>query len=151
MTRSSLNGAGNSKAWLRGGKPTQATQIVPYREGLSDKLKKRHGQSKADYWRARALQAERRPAPLKRNDGAEFYDSDAWRHARYEALKRSNKRCELCGNEGQLHVDHIKPRSKYPNLAFRLDNLQVLCRDCNLGKSNRDEIDWRKEQSGSGP
>lgn len=24
------------------------------------------------------------------------------------------------------------------------DNLQVLCEDCNIGKSNTDSIDWRK-------
>jgi 5-methylcytosine-specific restriction endonuclease McrA len=28
---------------------------------------------------------------------------------------------------------------------LRLDNLQVLCEPCNLGKSNRDETDWRSK------
>jgi hypothetical protein len=42
-----------------------------------------------------------------------------------------------------LHVDHIKPRSKFPHLALSLSNLQVLCRQCNLGKSNTDDTDWR--------
>lgn len=43
----------------------------------------------------------------------------------------------------KMHVDHIKPRSKFPELALVLDNLQILCEDCNLGKSNKDETDWR--------
>lgn len=43
----------------------------------------------------------------------------------------------------QMHVDHIKPRAKFPELALVLDNLQVLCRDCNLGKRHLDETDWR--------
>ncbi len=80
---------------------------------------------------------------------ARFYWSDEWRRVRYVALKASRGCCELCG-EGPspgkpLHVDHIKPRSLYPNLELDVKNLQVLCADCNLGKGNRDQIDWRKK------
>jgi len=54
----------------------------------------------------------------------------------------------LCGkskhkDDAILHVDHIKPRSKYPDLALELKNLQVLCEDCNIGKGTWDESDWR--------
>lgn len=42
-----------------------------------------------------------------------------------------------------MHVDHIKPRSKYPELELEFTNLQILCADCNLGKRNHDSIDWR--------
>ena len=56
-----------------------------------------------------------------------------------------------CGHRGTqdnpLQVDHIKPRSKFPHLALEISNLQVLCRDCNLGKGNRDATDWRFEPS----
>ena len=38
-----------------------------------------------------------------------------------------------------LHVDHIKPRSKFPELELSLDNTQVLCADCNLGKGAWDD------------
>jgi 5-methylcytosine-specific restriction endonuclease McrA len=55
----------------------------------------------------------------------------------------------LCGTAPTpgkpLHVDHIKPRSKYPELEYEISNLQILCDDCNLGKGNRDEIDWRRD------
>lgn len=73
--------------------------------------------------------------------------SDRWRKLRYDALKKSNRRCELCG-EGKgtgavLHVDHIKPVSLFPELKFDPNNLQVLCEACNLGKGNRDATDWR--------
>ena len=43
-----------------------------------------------------------------------------------------------------MHVDHIKPRSTHPHLSLDESNLQVLCDDCNVGKSNRYEDDWRK-------
>ncbi|WP_409013867.1 HNH endonuclease [Dyadobacter sp. CY356] len=48
-----------------------------------------------------------------------------------------------CGKYGELHVDHVKPRSNYPKLALKLTNLQILCRACNLGKSNCFNDDWR--------
>ena len=41
-------------------------------------------------------------------------------------------------------MDHIKPVSKFPKLRLAESNLQVLCEDCNMGKSAWDETDWRK-------
>lgn len=78
---------------------------------------------------------------------ADFYESDEWREVRYRALKSGKGCCECCAARAApgkpLHVDHIKPRSKYPALALDLNNLQVLCIDCNLGKRAWDETDWR--------
>lgn len=42
-----------------------------------------------------------------------------------------------------MNVDHIKPRKLYPHLALDVDNLQILCSDCNHGKGNWDMTDWR--------
>lgn len=76
-----------------------------------------------------------------------FYASTAWRELRFIALRQSGGCCTLCGaraSDGvQLHVDHIIPRSKAPHLELDLDNLQILCEDCNIGKSNRDDTDFR--------
>lgn len=98
--------------------------------------------------------AKPRPSPkLKKADRWSFYDSDAWKHARYQALKANDGRCELCGSSKHdgivLHVDHIKPRSLYPSLELVVTNLQVLCEPCNIGKSNRDETDWRSAKPAS--
>lgn len=41
-----------------------------------------------------------------------------------------------------MHVDHIRPRSKFPELALALDNLQVLRSLCNEAKSNLDMTEW---------
>lgn len=78
-----------------------------------------------------------------------FYDSEAWMRLRYQALKLRGGRCQCCGEQptrhNPLHVDHIKPRSRFPHLALTLDNLQVLCKKCNLGKGAWDDTDWRPE------
>jgi len=76
-----------------------------------------------------------------------FYGSREWRELRYKVLALHGARCQCCGasrDEGyRMHVDHIKPRQRYPDLALVLENLQVLCDECNIGKSNRDATDWR--------
>lgn len=90
----------------------------------------------------RAYQARREADQAKAN----FYTSDAWLRVRYAALRRFDGCCHCCGCRPlrtPLHVDHIKPRSKFPELALDPDNVQVLCQDCNFGKSNIGQTDWR--------
>lgn len=75
-----------------------------------------------------------------------FYVSQAWRDLRYRVFQKYGSKCKMCGktkNEASLEVDHIKPRSKYPELELDFDNLQILCSDCNQGKSNKYEDDLR--------
>lgn len=76
-----------------------------------------------------------------RGDG--FYSSWEWKKARYETLKRYGAKCMLCGSTWNIVVDHIKPRRFHPSLELDLDNLQVLCDECNRGKSHDDETDFR--------
>jgi 5-methylcytosine-specific restriction endonuclease McrA len=47
----------------------------------------------------------------------------------------------------ELHIDHIKPKSKYRHLAFDFENLQILCAECNIIKGDREEIDYRENDS----
>lgn len=79
--------------------------------------------------------------------GSGFYNSREWRELRYKFIVTQKGRCSCCGRSSRqgivLHVDHIYPRSKYWKLALNEDNLQLLCEDCNLGKSNKDTTDWR--------
>lgn len=91
--------------------------------------------------------AESRKRSKKAYSKTNFIDRE-WREVRYKALKRDGARCACCGATAKdgvkIHVDHIKPVSIYPLLKYDLDNLQVLCELCNIGKSNIDETDWRK-------
>lgn len=89
--------------------------------------------------------------PAKRPSEDGFYKSLEWRSLRYLVLKNCGGRCMCCGNRPSggivLHVDHIKPRKTHPHLALALDNLQVLCSDCNIGKGGWDSTDWRHFES----
>lgn len=79
---------------------------------------------------------------VKRSTQTNFYRTKAWRELRLTILLASDCSCKICGNTSEkgavLHVDHIKPRSLYPELAMDESNLQVLCEDCNIAKSNND-------------
>lgn len=61
--------------------------------------------------------------------------------ARAYVLSRDGAQCRECGWEGStdnpLVLDHIQPRSKFPELTWDRDNWQVLCRKHNLEKSNK--------------
>ena len=59
---------------------------------------------------------------------------------RYKVLKRDNFKCCACGaspakdSSVELHIDHIIPWSKGGETV--LENLQTLCSQCNIGKSD---------------
>ncbi len=52
--------------------------------------------------------------------------------------------CSTKGTEeNPIQADHIAPKSLFPELSLDPDNMQIMCKDCNYGKGNRDRIDWR--------
>ncbi len=84
---------------------------------------------------------------LASKESKSFYSSLEWKKLRYEAFKLYGNRCMACGAtpsaDAVLNVDHIKPRSKHPELALDIRNLQILCAKCNWGKLDKDQTDWR--------
>lgn len=78
----------------------------------------------------------------------DFLSSFEWRRLRMIAIKRYGARCQCCGatpdHGARIHVDHIKPRKAFPHLALDIENLQILCEECNHGKGNWDMSDWRQ-------
>lgn len=59
---------------------------------------------------------------------------------RFKVMQRDNFKCCICGSSPakdpaiELHIDHIIPWSKGGETV--IDNLQTLCTNCNLGKSD---------------
>ena len=76
-----------------------------------------------------------------------FLSTYEWRKLRMEALIKYGRKCVCCGATPEsgaiMNVDHIKPRKTHPELALDINNLQILCSDCNHGKGNWDSTDWR--------
>lgn len=137
-------------------------------QAAAEKRNKRRGKMKADKaakrqaMRQRALDAQQaeylrrtseyREGSRKRPDyrpgmDSLFYETTQWQNLRYQTIRKYGARCQCCGatkTDGvRLHVDHIKPRFRFPLLELDPDNLQVLCEPCNKGKSWTDQTDWR--------
>lgn len=59
---------------------------------------------------------------------------------RFLVMQRDDFKCRICGRSPAttpglvLHIDHIKPWAKGGETI--MENLQTLCQDCNLGKSD---------------
>ncbi len=80
--------------------------------------------------------SEQETPQIPQLDSYSFVRAGLW----WDVLARDNWRCCKCGRSAKedgviLHVDHIKPRSK--GGTDDMDNLQTLCRKCNLGKSDK--------------
>ncbi len=90
------------------------------------------------------------PVTGSRKPDQSFYQTREWRRLRYFVLKERGPVCECCGarpaSKKSVHVDHIKPISKFPELRLEKANLQVLCSDCNKGKGAWDDTDWRPQK-----
>jgi 5-methylcytosine-specific restriction endonuclease McrA len=103
-------------------------------KALTRKLKRRQGKG------------ERKVDPLLYEPSEFFYESKRWKVMRRRVLVKYGRRCMKCNvSKGEIHVDHIIPRSKAPHLSLTFSNLQVLCRDCNMEKSNKNTTDYREE------
>jgi 5-methylcytosine-specific restriction endonuclease McrA len=111
----------------------------------------------AGAYEAERVEREARLAKIRAKPSTDiktkFYASVPWKRLRYKALAANAARnggvacCELCGTTAApgapLNGDHIEPLSKAWDRRLDPTNVQVLCGDCNHGKSNRDAIDWR--------
>jgi len=76
-----------------------------------------------------------------------FYLTDEWRKLKKSVLRMYGLTCMKCGVKNTImHVDHIKPRSKYPDLSMDIRNLQVLCKSCNIDKGNKHDTDYRTKR-----
>jgi len=81
--------------------------------------------------------------------GNQFYRTTRWRNVRQKALRLYGEHCHKCNatpHNKPLHVDHIKPRSKHPQLSFAMTNLQILCEKCNSKKGNKHITDYRPKE-----
>ena len=78
---------------------------------------------------------------VKQND---FYLSKKWLVLRKKVFGMYGCQCMKCGKDNtEMHIDHIFPRSLFPKFQLSVHNLQILCKNCNLEKSNKNNIDYR--------
>lgn len=73
-----------------------------------------------------------------------FYLTNRWLVLKAKVRNLYKCGCMKCGKTNcEIHIDHIFPRSTYPELQYNFNNLQILCKECNEEKSNFNTIDYR--------
>lgn len=65
-----------------------------------------------------------------------------WRRLREQVL-REEPVCRYCRVRPSTVVDHVLPRSRYPELAHDRTNLAGACGPCNTSKHDRFPGQWR--------
>jgi 5-methylcytosine-specific restriction endonuclease McrA len=124
---------------------------LPVASGYKPKPSKKERKAKR-LLASKSLRKALRIAPIKAAGidvtTADFLSSYKWRKLRMEALIKYGRKCMCCGATPDtgvvINVDHIKPRKLFPSLALDINNLQILCHECNHGKGNWNQTDWRK-------
>ena len=79
--------------------------------------------------------------PQKKGDLASRWKGGCAEYRKREALERDDYICQKCEmREPEIMVvDHIKPKSIFPELATDLDNLMTLCPNCHARKTIREK------------
>ena len=65
----------------------------------------------------------------------EIRSDEQWKRS----VKKRDGRCRKCEVTINLHAHHIKPRYKYPELKWKLDNGITLCGNCHARLTGREE------------
>jgi 5-methylcytosine-specific restriction endonuclease McrA len=108
-------------------------------------------QSKGDKRRAKIKEKRRENKEIRETKNyisyESFYKTEKWIKISKLIKKFYGLKCMKCLTErGEMHADHIYPRSHYPSIEFELYNLQVLCKKCNMEKGNKECIDYRSDE-----
>jgi hypothetical protein len=129
------------KAWLGLGGEFSTLELVVMAHAKLDIVIRGdiHPNGQIDFL-IRKIEGKQRPVKNVRTK-KDFYSSRLWKILRYQAFEKYGNKCQCCGGTPQddltMHVDHVKPRSTHPELELDINNLQVLCEDCNIGKLNQ--------------
>lgn len=82
-----------------------------------------------------------------KKSGREFLVTEEWFVLKAQTIAKYGCTCMRCKKTikkwSQINVDHIKPRKFFPQLANDINNLQILCGDCNKAKGNKHDTDYR--------
>lgn len=105
---------------------------IRYRIDISPEERARRSQRLKEFNMALALRGypsgEDHPSWKNLPVGKRVY---GWlKYARQSILDQKGEVCRTCGETSQLHCHHILSVKERPDLAFNLDNIEILCSSC---------------------
>ena len=77
---------------------------------------------------------------------ATFYQSVEWREARGYVFAHNPNECAYCGAVEKLQIDHVRPLRHNWDLRLSIDNLQILCEECNYAKGSNSDYQYHVYQ-----
>ncbi|MHB1556447.1 MAG: HNH endonuclease [Isosphaeraceae bacterium] len=121
-------------------KPSRILDIIRYTNGLEIKVNARQGSGRYIVDEAEELEAILAGVVRKHKYLlSESYSSERTRkipdQVKREVWDRDGGRCVTCGNSDYLEFDHVIPHARGGSNSA--NNVQILCRRCNLLKSDR--------------
>lgn len=128
---------GNTNGFKKGNKSWNEGMKLPYKPRLNMRGKAAWNSGLTYKDDERILAKEKSPSwqgGLTKVNWSMRHLSD-YKHFRVKVLIRDGYKCIQCKSADNLHVDHIKPFSLYPELRLDADNARVLCRDCHVKTS----------------
>lgn len=128
--------------WIMlGGKMRRTVIDEDPRELQRERRAAAHIRANAEYVIRQSLEAWKKQDKRRRTEkgrrAARFLKSPEWRAVREVVFERDGRLCRQCGSTESLQIDHILPKSKFPELALSPENLQVLCWCCNRRKNTK--------------
>ncbi len=79
----------------------------------------------------------RGPWPTENNGRRVSFSN--YRHAKVKLFKRIGDYCSYCERRGDLHVEHVVPKSKVPELETEWGNFLLGCVNCNSNKLEKNQ------------
>ncbi len=93
-------------------------------EEVKEKIRQARSGPKSNWWKGGVERTERQKI------------KDFCQKVKPFKLKEFNYKCRICGSKDKLELDHIIPVYSSIELAYSLDNLQILCKQCHCKKHN---------------
>lgn len=123
------------------GKKLRDLAVIAFNTGKLDKYKPKEKKTQV---KIKTVKIKKSPPKKSFKAVENFYQSQRWIDTKKVVYSLYDFKCMKCGTKDkEMHVDHICPVSKHQTLKWSINNLQLLCKDCNIEKSNVNEIDYR--------
>ena len=125
----------NPQIFKKGHIPWHKGKKGVYKKDVLEAMSKGH-RGKSTWWKG------------SKGEKSPVWKGGSWGYCRRTVKIRDDYICQICGLRDPeiMEVDHIKPKSEYPELEFVLENLVTLCPNCHRRKTNR-EIKGRQWKS----
>lgn len=116
-------------------KAGRAKQVIKHSEETRRKIGLAHSKEKCTWWNGGI-------SKINKTERKILTDTFEYRQWCRFVFERDNYICQICGEGGRLHANHIKKFSDFPELILISNNGITLCERCEIKFVNHHEEEW---------